>query len=188
MNKFQFLKFYGKYKQMTNKVSNGDMSNGTTGWQHYSNFSTESIVSGELKSLRDANRPYVGTISTWAIPTGRKIYVAFKAYANRSGTSHVELFGTFGSNNAATFDVSLTTSAQRFSRVVTTSTYTATGVAFDVQLTSSGDYIMLDNVLVIDLTAEFGAGNEPSAATMDAALANLPNSWFDGTQNIPWAA
>lgn len=179
----------GKFKQMTNKVSNGDMSNGTTGWKHYSNYSTESAVSGELKSLRNANKPYVGTTSTWAIATGHKVYVAAKLYGNKSGLATLELYGTFGVNNAGTSVKSLTTTPTRFSQVITTASNVANGLnIIGDGFTSSGDYIMIDNVLVIDLTAEFGAGNEPSAATMDAALANLTNSWFDGTQNIPWAA
>lgn len=180
----------GKFKQMTNKVSNGDMSNGTTGWQHYSNYSTESVVSGELKSLRNSAQPFVGTSGSWNIPTGRKVYYAALLYGNKTATINIELHGTFATTTSAIITgVSINATPTRYSGVLTTASNNANGITFKANgFSSSGDYIMIDNVLVIDLTAEFGAGNEPSAATMDAALASLTNSWFDGTQNIPWAA
>ena len=47
--------------------------------------------------------------------------------------------------------------------------------------TVAGEVIKFKNLLAIDLTAAFGAGNEPTAAQMDAYLAAYPNSWFDGS-------
>ena len=45
--------------------------------------------------------------------------------------------------------------------------------------------LTVQNVLAIDLTAAFGAGNEPTAAEMDARLASsFLNSWFDGTNTL----
>lgn len=41
-----------------------------------------------------------------------------------------------------------------------------------------------DNLLLIDLTATFGAGNEPTKQQIVMLLEQFPNSWFDGTQNI----
>ena len=189
MMKSWFLRFNGgSYKSLTNKVSNGDMSNGTTGWRHYSDWSIESIVSGELKSIRNTSKPYPATTSTWGIASGHKIYVASKIYGNKSANVRLDLYGTFATTTSAYYDQTVTTTPTRYSYVLTPSA-TANGLTFNAAgFGSSGDYIMLDNVLVIDLTAEFGAGNEPSAATMDAALAYLPSSWFDGTQNIVWTA
>lgn len=176
-------------KSLTNKVSNGDMSNGTTGWTHYTDYSTESVVSGELKSIKNTNRPYPATASSWNITTGHKLYVAYKLYGSKSGTVVARTYGTLGTTTSGEVTKSVTTTPTRFSDVITTATYTTNGLLFNASgFTTSGDYILLDNVVVIDLTAEFGAGNEPSAATMDAALAYLPGSWFDGTQNIIWTA
>ena len=42
----------------------------------------------------------------------------------------------------------------------------------------------VSNPIAINLTAAFGAGNEPTAAEMDAILAKFPNSWFDGTVEV----
>jgi hypothetical protein len=39
-------------------------------------------------------------------------------------------------------------------------------------------------VVVLNLTATFGAGNEPTVEQMDKILARFPNNWFDGTKNL----
>ena len=44
-----------------------------------------------------------------------------------------------------------------------------------------GKITHLDNVVLIDLTAAFGAGNEPTKEQMDAMLSQFPNSYFNGT-------
>lgn len=50
--------------------------------------------------------------------------------------------------------------------------------------TANGKVANVQYQLLIDLTALFGAGNEPTVAQMDALMAQFPNSWFDGTKNI----
>lgn len=42
----------------------------------------------------------------------------------------------------------------------------------------------IDNFLILNLTALFGAGNEPTKEQMDYLLSNFPNSWFNGTQEL----
>ena len=42
----------------------------------------------------------------------------------------------------------------------------------------------VDGVCAINLTAAFGAGNEPTVAEMDALLAILPDGWFEGTLTL----
>ena len=54
-----------------------------------------------------------------------------------------------------------------------------TGKVVIVQSNSAGDSVML-----IDLTAAFGAGHEPTAAQMDAYLAYWLYSYFEGAENI----
>lgn len=43
---------------------------------------------------------------------------------------------------------------------------------------------VVDKFVLIDLTATFGAGKEPTQAEMDRLMARYPNSWFDGTKPI----
>ena len=49
--------------------------------------------------------------------------------------------------------------------------------------TTAGTTIEFTDVCIIDLTATFGAGNEPSKASMDTIIENL-GAWFDGTQVV----
>ena len=44
----------------------------------------------------------------------------------------------------------------------------------------SGTISQFDNIVLIDLTATFGAGNEPTQAAMDTMLAKYPTKWFEG--------
>jgi hypothetical protein len=41
---------------------------------------------------------------------------------------------------------------------------------------------------VIDLTACFGEGREPSQSEMDTIMAGFSNNWLNGTQSIFWGA
>jgi azurin len=50
--------------------------------------------------------------------------------------------------------------------------------------TSSGDYLMADKAIVIDLTACFGSGKEPSLSEMDALLSQFSDYWFDGSADV----
>ena len=48
----------------------------------------------------------------------------------------------------------------------------------------SGSPVRLRRALLIDLTALFGAGNEPTREQMDELLMQFPNSWFKGVRNL----
>ena len=50
--------------------------------------------------------------------------------------------------------------------------------------TSGWTEVQAKYILLLDLTAVFGSGNEPTAAVMDAYLARWANGWFDGTVNL----
>lgn len=49
---------------------------------------------------------------------------------------------------------------------------------------SSGVPVAVRHALCIDLTAIFGAGNEPTAQEMDALLAQFDGGWFNGMQYL----
>lgn len=172
--------------QATNVVSNGDFSSGTTGWIHFGTYSIESVVDGWLRSTRDTNRPFPGTDSSWGIITTHKIYVSFDARANKQGTVTVKGYKTGIALDSVmgffspTFDIF----PQKLSHIFT-ATDIVNGIYFSGDgFAISGDYIELDNVIGIDLTAAFGAGNEPSLTEMDAIMALYGNSWFDGVTDI----
>lgn len=47
-----------------------------------------------------------------------------------------------------------------------------------------GKTIEVENVIVVNLTESFGAGNEPSQETMDKLLSLFPGAWFDKKINV----
>lgn len=59
--------------------------------------------------------------------------------------------------------------------------YTNEASSTETTTTTSTEY---SNLIVVNLTETFGAGNEPTEDQMDRLLAQYPNSWFDGTQNL----
>jgi len=64
---------------------------------------------------------------------------------------------------------------------------TATNDGIRVQMGRTSSYTFdfnVDGVCAINLTAAFGAGNEPTVAEMDALLAILPDGWFEGTLTL----
>ena len=44
----------------------------------------------------------------------------------------------------------------------------------------------VDDVVIINLTAAFGAGNEPTSSEMDGILNQFENGWFSGTVNATY--
>ena len=48
-----------------------------------------------------------------------------------------------------------------------------------------GDQFQFRNILLMDITEAFGAGNEPTKEEIDELLSYFPESWFDGKQNLP---
>jgi len=156
----------------TNLISNGDFSNGTTGWEAY--LSTISESSGRLAFTATGQYGKARAITAPTI-IGHSYYARVKATIP---TAYVYYFGM--SNHESYIQVTGETS---FS-LVRVATAATTRVDFGDNRASGWQTAYLDNVCLIDLTAAFGAGNEPTAAQMDAYLAAYPNSWFDGSALI----
>lgn len=167
---------------MRNMVVNGDMSQGTTSW--IKNISAMSVTSesGKLK-LYHLNEgatiyPNINQTLPLNIKSGNKYYLTFSIsdYASTNAGITLQwgsqiLVNTINSNGNKKyiFTATQSTSMLYFNHTV------ATGQKIDYAL---------DDVILIDLTETFGAGNEPTQAQMDALLATYPNSWFDGTVNL----
>lgn len=158
---------------LTNLVTNGDFSNGTTGWG--ADYGTLSASSNELTFTATSDRvtsarilQLIGTIA------GHKYYV----------------HGSIMRTNANKFRPMV--GADSLTLTAVANTYVTYGVVVTALNTGShsvylpdtvaGEVIKFKNLLVIDLTEAFGAGNEPTAEQMDAYLAAYPDSWFDGTK------
>jgi len=178
----------------TNLVTNGDFSNGSTGW----------VISGST-GVMDTSTKVIGAQSLKVTPNGAgwcKIYRQISVIVGRK-----YYFSTFIKNDAFTEDASdlayinqsgftnytnrrvapLSVSREwtRVSTIIeayslnTTITY-----GLSIYSTVSTKSVWLDGVSVIDLTATFGKGNEPTVEQMDAIMSKFENSWFDGTKNL----
>ena len=155
----------------TNLVTNGDFSNGTTGWTAPAGGSF-SVSSGEASFTANAQ---TGRIQIpLSAPTGHVIYR--RAYVK--STSNLVGLG-------ATSSVRVAHSGSGNYEWLTQYQVNETMMYISITdgRTSAWDAIYTKYVLSLDLTAIFGAGNEPSKPVMDAIMALYPNSWFDKTVN-----
>ena len=156
----------------TNLVTNGDFSNGLTGWSS-KNVTGFDVVDGIAEFT--ANALINGISITTSRIAGRKYYLFAKLKSNTNKlciASKYELPLVYhsGSGDWKRISCVYTALSDAPSWIVSITDYTSTGW--------SQKYV--DYLGVLDLTTIFGAGNEPTTAQMDAMLSQYPNSWFDG--------
>lgn len=157
----------------TNLVTNGDFSNGTTGWSALN--AGISVASNVLTMLATAQNGRVSQTVTTV--SGRKYYfrTTFKANSNLVYFVHFNptiVYSHTGGGNFETFsNVFTSTGADTVFRIVDSR---ASGWA----------NVETKYETLIDLTAIFGAGKEPSKEQMDNLLSTFPNSWFNGTSEL----
>lgn len=158
------------YLPLTNLVTNGDFSDGSTGWTAAN--ATFSVVAGEGVMLASAAGGGVSA-TIEGLTSGRSYYFAAKV---KSTSSSVRL-------QFSTTTVSHSGNGQ-YARI--SEVHVATGPWHTLSLidsrSSGWNNVYVDNIIAIDLTAAFSAGNEPTAAQMDAYMADrYAGSWFSGT-------
>lgn len=157
--------------QMTNLVTNGDFSGGVSGWFPGVGWSVD-VVNKKLVAVGVGSAQFYRGAGLYA---SAKVYLAVEVLAISSGALEVHPGGV----------------------AVSTSAYTSApgrlSVVYDLKNTAAnGNFVIgrygVDNLtceatrfLAIDLTAAFGAGNEPTKAQMDTIMQQFPNSWFNGT-------
>ena len=159
------------YLPITNLVGNGDFSNGATGW-YGASATNISVSDGKLKVIATAQygRAYTSIPNT---VIGHMYYCSVVI----NGTANANYYGIYNHESY------LATSGGRLSNVKTATSVQSTFSIGDNR-TSGWTECTVDYVSVIDLTATFGAGNEPTVAQMDAMLSRFPNSWLAGTVNL----
>lgn len=167
----------------TNLVTNDDFSNGTTGWE--TNGATNFYVSNNILFFTPTTK-YGGarTSLEYRFPSiaGHKYYVAneMKTIDTFAITFLIGINGIGG--NLPVGSVAADGIFHRKSAVLSCTTSSASMYLMPQSTAESAwSEIAVRYLIVIDLTAAFGAGNEPTAAQMDAYLAAYPNSWFDGS-------
>lgn len=156
----------------TNLITNGDFSNGTNGWLTAS--SSISASGNELSVLARATAGQAKSANC-AMTNGHKYYFRAEVKATtdlaKISVSGIGPKAHSGSGNYESLSSAFLWGASTGPWPFRINDYRMDG----------WDTIFVKYVTLIDLTAAFGAGNEPTAEQMDAYLAAYPNSWFDGS-------
>lgn len=175
----------------TNKITNGDFNNGTTGWSGAGATSTvTSKVLTNTSSGTNSSPTLRQTISNGYV-SGHVYYFKFKVRVTNSSctnlyTQYLDAIpsgkGTdyFQTNPVINtwYDVSI---------LKTLVAGTAGNMMLDIthkyidSATANGKQMEVQYVLAIDLTATFGAGFEPTKEVMENMLSKHTNSWFNAT-------
>ena len=172
----------------TNLVTNGDFSNGTTGWS--SNSSTNSVSNNTLSNIANgtmAEGQAVQQFSPSLITTNNK-YCKMEARVTNANCTSI-IFRLGGSGSIMTINNPIQNQWYMFSGNFINESI-ATGSFLRIYHTyvdasiANGKVMEVQYVSTIDLTAIFGAGNEPTKEQMDRLLSIYPNRWFNGTSEI----
>ena len=166
---------------LKNLITGGDFNGGTTGW--LPSGGVDSIISGKLRHVSGGQYTYSQTYYNFSFINDHTYAVYFDYNCDATVTALYPRW-MFNNGTAATiFDnLTRTTVLTKRGLVVALNSSTYTSVGFNIlQYAPSGAGFSLDNVVVIDLTASFGAGNEPNQAQMDIIMSSYANSWINIT-------
>lgn len=157
----------------TNLITNGDFSDGKTGWSAL--FGVISAT-GDVLSLT-ASAQYGRSQAT--LPSSCQGHKVYRAAMIKANSPLVYLGRGSGLGKAHSGGGSY----EHLSFMQSSENVLATSI-IDMR-TSGWDLINVKYVISIDLTDTFGEGNEPTAEQMDALMAQFPNSWFGGAVEVP---
>ncbi|MDD4700341.1 MAG: hypothetical protein PHV07_08855 [Oscillospiraceae bacterium] len=93
--------------------------------------------------------------------------------------------GGFASGVSSTYNNSLLNEWQNNSILFTATAESTRILNGDTASTSAAREVYYDNVITIDLTTAFGAGNEPTKDEMDLLISTLGIDYFEGEITIP---
>lgn len=172
-------------KTLTNLVSNGNFVNGTTGWAAVgaTGFTVASNIATFTATVQTGN-----INQNISIINGHKYYMCTTVMSSGAGNLEIAIYDNLAYFVDSSFAIptSLT-----FKSAYGTATNTATGVVKIMDSRASGwTQVSVKNVVLLDLTAAYGAGLEPTQAQMDALMTTL-GGYIDGTclaQKIPTGA
>lgn len=161
-------KFLSSELNLVNLVSNGDFSNGTAGWTKSGGASSISVINGEL-SYQSSETGWAGATTDVDVIENNLYYITAKVRA----TSPVDYqsTNTIGLYLPAYESIiygNITTSQTMVSGLLTA---TSTGTSsVRIRNGESDATIYWDDVICINLTEAFGAGNEPTKEQMDVFI------------------
>jgi hypothetical protein len=161
----------------TNLIKNGNFTTNTLSWSKL--FCTLTSVDGVAEMTDQTNSDGLSRAhQVYGVPIGHKIY----ARADVKATTNLAGIGIPTAQRLASHTGN--GEWEKLSFIRTAASASENVIALIDNRTSDWDTVYFDNVFVVDLTATFGAGNEPTKTEMNALMAYFPNSWFGGTRNI----
>jgi len=166
-------------RKFKNLIPNGNFTNGIDGWS--STSSTISAANNTLYVTGDGSSMYAYVYTQDKIITpfvGQKIYLCAKVKVTNDACQEVRIYtinmrGESIYNPTKDKDYTISSIAVQTNEIPTRVYIYSRYI--DVS-TAEGKVTELKEIIAVDLTAEFGAGNEPDLAWCDA---NIP-------QNIIW--
>ena len=167
--------------QLTNLIVNGDFSEGAKGWIRDAYNSSFEVIDGVAKAT-DFEYRFRGFIQN---VSDRVIAGNFYYTTIRTKVEHVEKIQNFSILSSATAAgnfmlkqcTNLTDEFDRYSGYGQWGSGRHFRVIYNFE--EQGEFpAYLDDVLLIDLTKTFGAGNEPTKEEMDVLIDII--GWFDG--------
>ena len=163
------------WTKLTNLLTNGDFSNGETGWAFVSN---SDVIDGQFVTTgwEGFCRQFV------AIETGHDVIAICKYNRSNGGTFFALSDGT-GMYDGRVFAQNLETDGEWHTGYVRrTVVGGGTHLYFGSTSANTVGASYADDFMIIDLTAAFGAGNEPTTGEIENWMAQFDNNWFGGTK------
>jgi hypothetical protein len=178
------------YYPLTNLVTNGNFAGGTTGWATtVSNASVESNTLYNTGTGAGAT-PYINQTTVNLIANHKYCLIA-RVRVTSANAIRIQIKITSVSGDIGEYNQMSPVQNQWYTMILakdnvsyTTSLQVRIAHWYADAATASGKVMEVQNVMTYDLTAIFGAGNEPTAAEMDAILAADGTPYWDGTRNV----
>lgn len=170
-----------KFINLTNLVTNGDFSGGTTGWT--GNFGVASVSQNTYALTGNGANAEPYSSQLHAMIAANKYYFKFRVRVTNPNCANIKVrpAAGYGDINIAN-PVENQWYAQ--SAVVTPSTSGNLEMYFKQvysdAATANGKVMELQYLSLINLSSAFGFGNEPTAAQMDFWYPN----WFNGIKKV----
>ena len=163
---------------LQNLVTNGDFSNGTNGWVVSNGSTSISSQDGVLTMNNDTSAPLIYQMIP-QIQLNDIIYVRGRVLSGNSGSPYVRFAVSDNGYNAKSQAIINSPTINTWYDISGLGSYsTASNTKFFVQQVNLGT-AKTKFLIALDLTATFGAGNEPTQAQMDTIMNSYPNNWFN---------
>ena len=154
-------KWGGKTIVWNQMVKNGNFADGTNEWTREYQV-TYSVSDGEMTFNTQIARNGINQHTGYSLVAGHKYYLCITAKSDDD--TAIGIGNILSTGVQFTFDLASTYAKQ--SRVITASIDASN--TFYIFSTAENTTVVVKNVMFIDLTRMFGAGNEPTAAEFEA--------------------